>query len=77
MEWKYHTAATDGNCKLFGVNIFNYKWQNTGKKAEVTDPRYNVIKVFSVWKVEIDDIEYEFAAGEFSNSVWGFYLPGK
>ena len=29
---------------------------------------------FEVWQVEIDGQIHRFAAGEFSNCVWGFYL---
>ena len=27
MAWKYETSGPDGQCKLFGVNIFDYDWQ--------------------------------------------------
>ena len=57
MAWEYETFGPDGQCKLFGVNIFDYDWQTTGK-----------------WQVEIDGQIHRFAAGEFSNCVWGFYL---
>lgn len=48
MAWEYETFDPDGQCKLFGVNIFDCDWQATGKRV--------------------------FAAEEFSNCVWGFYL---
>ena len=27
MAWKFETVGPDGQCKLFGVNIFDYDWQ--------------------------------------------------
>ena len=69
MAWKFETAGFDGQCKLFGVNIFDYDWQTTGKRIKVKDPI-----TFEVWQVEIDGQIHRFAAGEFSNCVWGFYL---
>ena len=27
MAWEYETFGPDGQCKLFGVNIFDYDWQ--------------------------------------------------
>ena len=74
MAWEYETYGPDGQCKLFGVNIFNYDWQTTGKRVKVQDPIYHQDHTFEVWQVEIDGQIHRFAAGEFSNCVWGFYL---
>ena len=35
---------------------------------------YHQDHTFEVWQVEIDGQIHRFAAGEFSNCVWGFYL---
>ena len=74
MAWKFETAGPDGLCKLFGVNIFNYRWHDCREMAAVIDPHYGVEKVFHVYEAEIDGQVRRFAAGEFSNGVWGFYL---
>ena len=42
--------------------------------AAVIDPHYGTEKVFHVYEVEINGQIHRFAAGEFSNCVWGFYL---
>ena len=60
MTWKFETSGFDGQCTLFGVNIFQYRWRDCRETAAVIDPHYGTEKVF--------------AAGEFSNCVWGFYL---
>ena len=72
--WKYETSGNDGNTLLFNVNIFNYKWLNTGNKAEVIDPLYNKKYLFSIYDVIINGNKYTFAAGEFSNSIFGFFI---
>ena len=46
----------------------------TGEKVVVKDPLYGQKYTFPVYKVNIQDEEYAFAAGEFSNSVFGFYI---
>ena len=74
MDWKYETFGPDGQCKLFGVNIFDYDWKITGKRVKVQDPVYHQEHTFEVWQVEINGQIHRFAAGEFSNCVWGFYL---
>jgi len=74
MAWEYEIFGPDGQCKLFGVNIFDYDWQTTGKRVKVQDPIYHQDHTFEVWQVEIDGQVCRVAAGEFSNCVWGFYL---
>ena len=48
--------------------------KSTGEKIDVKDPLYGQKYRFPVYKVLIDEKEYEFAAGEFSNCVYGFYI---
>ena len=67
MAWEYETFNPDGQCKLFGVNIFDYDWKNTGKRVKIQDPVYHQEHTFEVWQVEIDGQIHRFAAGEFSN----------
>ena len=74
MTWKFETSGFDGQCELFGVNIFQYRWRDCREKAVVIDPHYGTEKVFHVYEVEINGKIHRFAAGEFSNCVWGFYL---
>lgn len=72
--WQYETIGVDGDTILFGVNIFDYKWRSADKSVKVRDPLYGQEYKFSVYTVIIGGQEYEFAAGEFSNCVWGFYI---
>ena len=72
--WQHEITGVDGNTILFGVNIFDYKWESTNQSVMVRDPLYGQEYKFSVYKVIINEQEYEFAAGEFSNCVWGFYI---
>ena len=73
-NWQHEITGADGNTILFGVNIFDYDWERTGKKVQVKDPLYNQDYEFTVYSVIIDGEKYEFAAGEFSMCVWGFYI---
>lgn len=73
-SWKHKITGVDGNCILFGVNIFNYEWTGTGEKITVIDPQYHKEHKFNVYTVDIEGKTKRFAAGEFSNCVWGFYL---
>ena len=50
MAWEYETFGPDGQCKLFGVNIFDYDWQTTGKRVKVKDPIYHQDHTFEVWQ---------------------------
>lgn len=74
-EWQHEITGVDGNTMLFGVNIFQYKWRSLGKKAMVQSPQESRKYNFDIYSVKIKKQEYVFAAGEFSNCVWGFYTP--
>ena len=48
MAWEYKTFGPDGQCKLFGVNIFDYDWESTGRRVKVKDPIYRQDHTFEV-----------------------------
>jgi hypothetical protein len=66
MAWRFETAGPDGQCKLFGVNIFNCDWRDCRETAAVVDPHYGAKKLFHVFEVEVEEQIRRFAAGEFS-----------
>lgn len=69
-SWQLAATGIDSNTLLFGVNIFKYEWTDTKKRVQVSDLSYDI----PVYTVKINDIQYEFAAGEISNCVWNFYV---
>ncbi len=77
MTWNFETSGLDGQCDLFGVNIFQHPWHRTGEVAHVLDPHYGQPRVLPVYQVVLQGRAQRFAAGEFSNGVWGFYLPAR
>jgi hypothetical protein len=72
--WKFVKSGVEGECELFGVNIFDYKWKNTNEKICVPDPLYDQKHEMTVYTVDIDGKLFTFATGEFSNCVYGFYI---
>lgn len=72
--WQFEVLGDEREIKLFGVYIFDYQWEETGGKVRITDPIYKKEQYFQIFKVTINGEERHFAAGEFSNNVWGFYL---
>lgn len=72
--WKHKITCEDDNCVLFGVNIFDYDWIDTKEKITVIDPIYHKKCDISVYNVIIKGKIRKFAAGEFSNCIWGFYI---
>ena len=69
-KWRLKKVCTNSNCTLFGVNIFDYQWVDTKQRVQVSDLSYEV----PVYTIMVDNVQYEFAAGERSNCVWNFYL---
>lgn len=73
--WKFAALDEGGaNCELFGVNIFDYKWEYTYEDVVVPHPTYNQEHKFGIFKANINGKVVTFAAGEFSSNIFGFYL---
>ena len=74
MAWTFLTSGTELQpVRIDGVNVWDHKWQESGRKAEVTDPRRGQSFTFEVWSIATKKKSIQFAAGEFSNGIWGFY----
>lgn len=73
MRWKFLGTTADDSFIIDEVDIFKRKWMDTGINVKLKDPLYGEIKTFKVWTVTSRNNEITFAAGEFSNNVWGSY----
>lgn len=75
--WKYIGRCVDGaRLEIAGLNVWEHEWTRTSSPhAHVTDPLYGSPFEFPVYAVEASGKRVLFAAGEFSNCVWGFYVP--
>jgi hypothetical protein len=73
MGWNFIGSTSNDSFILHGVDIFRGKWISTSTTANVVDPMYGVTKNFTVWRISLEDRDITFAAGEFSNNVWGIY----
>jgi len=76
-NWKFIGACSDGErFEIEKTNVWDHKWiRREGQKAEVKDPLYNQDFHFEVFQISIFNRHIVFAAGEFSNCIWGFYVP--
>ena len=72
--WKFVKSGISENCELFGVNIFDSEWESSEETASAYDSQYHKAFHFNVYNANIGNRIVEFAAGEFSNSVYGFYV---
>ncbi len=77
ITWKFVGHCADGDTFLIGdINVWTRTWHPVqGEKAEVLDPLYGQSFSFPVYILEDGSRRIRFAAGEFSNNIWGFYLP--
>ncbi|HEX8323534.1 MAG TPA: hypothetical protein VF595_06425 [Tepidisphaeraceae bacterium] len=74
-----HIGVSFG-CQPFlvnGLNVWSLDWRtgDAHEKASVLDPVYGRPFEFNVYRFATGNRETVFAAGEFSNNVWGFYVP--
>jgi hypothetical protein len=76
MNWKFVGVVPEGKeLKINGINVWSQQWTPMkGETADVTDPSYHQTFVFNIYTIKNGETEIKFAAGEFSNLVWGFYI---
>lgn len=76
--WRYFGSCADGEpFAIDGVDVWTTAWtQRKDEFAEVRDPLYQQRFRFPVYELRAAGGTVVFAAGEFSNCIWGFYRPG-
>lgn len=73
--WKFFRSTVDGKALYIeDLNIWDYKWHDTKQSVAVKDPIYNEDHVLEIYEITVGKKTITFAAGEFSNQVWGIYL---
>ncbi|MFH6998067.1 hypothetical protein ACHRVZ_09050 [Flavobacterium sp. FlaQc-57] len=72
--WIHKKTIFDGEkYEIDGINIWDFNWERTDEKIKIKDPLYSQDFIFEVFKIQKDNSDILFAAGEFSNCVWGIY----
>ncbi|WP_345950380.1 hypothetical protein ABDD95_02805 [Mucilaginibacter sp. PAMB04274] len=72
--WVCQSAIIDGQYyEIQGLNIWDYEWTNTQELVSVKDPIYGQTHVMAIYQIITATQTITFAAGEFSNLVWGIY----
>ncbi len=75
--WSSVGIVFDGDpIDLHGVNPWKHSWRDTGEIVWMRHPSYPTqLHDMAEYRIVADGREVRFAAGELSNTVWGFYLP--
>ena len=74
-NWQHIRTITDGErFEINGLNIWDSDWKNTEERIQIKDPLYGQDYTFTVYEIRNGLTSATFAAGEFSNCVWGIYL---
>ncbi len=77
-DWQFYTSVIDGEeLRINGLNIWAYPWKDLRQYLNVKDPIYGQDHVMGIYEVSDGQITVQFAAGEFSNMVWGIYLKAQ
>jgi hypothetical protein len=79
-SWDFLGACGEGQrFEIEGLDVWSHQWirVDDAPRAEVKDPLYGQSFTFPVYQIEVGPKKARFAAGEFSNSVFGFYTPRK
>ena len=77
LGWSHAGTCVEGErFEIQGVNVWDHEWtpMRPEEYATVKDPTYGQDYDFTVCEIVVGSQRIVFAAGEFSNSVWGFYV---
>ena len=59
-----------------GIELWTHApWLRSGTRVRILDPLYGAAYEFDVYEIDVEGRRVRFAAGEFSNGIWGFYVP--
>lgn len=73
-QYEFYQTIIDGSpCYINNTNIWDHTWNATGEITPVTDPLYGKLYNFEIYKINPGNGDIHFAAGEFSNNIWGIY----
>jgi hypothetical protein len=75
--WRFwHIGVEGDDVELDGTRLWGVAWVPTGGRITVAHPRYPSQRhLMSTYSTDASANVVEFAAGEFSNGVWGFFVP--
>ena len=74
--WCYVITVADGqSLRLNGIDVWKNRWVDTGRRVAVKDPLYGQDFTLHVYEISSGNARALFAAGEWSNCMWGFYVP--
>ena len=74
-NWKFYSTVIEGERLLInGLNIWDFNWESLNYSIAIEDPSYGKLHTFNIYQITSDNTTVQFAAGEFSNLVWGVYL---
>lgn len=74
MEWKLGKLIKNKTYKLWGVNIFDFEWVDTGETAYLKDYTDGIRKDFTVYSIEVEGQKHYFAAMERGLNTWLFFV---
>ncbi|WP_395741954.1 hypothetical protein [Prosthecobacter sp.] len=76
-DWKFLGSTSEGKAfQLGGLDVWKHEWRDTQERAYVKDPIYHQDFTFHVYEISSTTQVVTFAAGEFSNCMWGFFVRG-
>ena len=75
--WCFVRTAIEGDgTQVVGANLWDADWMPTHDRITVAHPQHSSQRhVMCTYEIAGTDPRVPFAAGEFSNGVWGVYVP--
>lgn len=77
-SWVFVAIVPDGGVvDIEGLNPWDHRWHPVNQPSiTVAHPQYRSQRhKMTVYEIRSSERTQRFAAGEFSNGAWGFYVP--
>lgn len=74
MNWKLGKLIKNKTYRLWGVNIFDYQWTDTGETVHLKDYTDGIRKDFTIYTIDVEGTTHTFAAIGRGLNTWLFYV---
>lgn len=72
-KYEFLGSCTNHKFCIMGINLFKYKWNMVGDVVVVIDPKSQMPRNFSAYKIKAGEREICFVAGKLADDSWGFF----
>jgi hypothetical protein len=76
--WRFHCAIPEShNCQINGVSVWDHEWSEISGDMVIAKDPHGQLRRLPVYQISLGSKLAVFAAEEFSNGIFGFFVPAE